>query len=367
MRRIIFVLKITSILFFLTCNTTTHHQQIFGDSTTKNELISTPLEEQGRKLFTIAFYNVENLFDTIDSPDTDDSEFLPTSEKQWNTMRYKDKLAKISQVISKIGDDDGAEIIGLCEIENRRVLEDLVKQPLLQKSHYAIVHYESPDKRGIDVALLYKEKEFTLVNSRKISIDDFNPNDNEEPRTRDILEVRLAKKNDSLTFYVVHLPSRKEGKEKSEFRRIAVASQLRKEIENLLLQNLSYKFIVMGDFNDEPTDKSIIQVLKADDSQIDQDRKLFNPMYLLKQAGKGTYFHQGKWELIDNILISDGILFSQKGFQYVNNSADIYAPEHLKQQKPEKFKGAPHRTFAGNRYLGGYSDHFGVYIYLKFK
>jgi len=325
--------------------------------------VALPSEEESNKIYTLAFYNVENLFDTIDSPDTDDAEFLPNAEKQWKTVRYRDKLAKISEVISKIGDADGAEIIGLCEIENKAVLTDLVAQPSIKKANYGIVHYDSPDKRGIDVALLYKQKEFTVESSQAIPMQSFR-DDQEEPHTRDILKVTLVRKSDKLTVFVVHFPSRREGKERSEFKRVAVAKQLRTEIDKLLEKDKQTKFAVIGDFNDEPTDKSLTEVLQADNSQ-KQDDRLFNALYDIKLQGKGTYYHQGNWDMIDNIILSDGLLLAEKGLRYVSNSAGIYAPEHLKQQEPEKFKGAPHRTYAGNRYLGGYSDHFAVYINMK--
>jgi predicted extracellular nuclease len=166
----------------------------------------------------------------------------------------------------------------------------------------------------------------------------------------------------------VHFPSRREGKKKSEPRRINAAKVVRKIVDEILATDANAKIIIMGDCNDEPTDISLTQYIKADNSQTPNDGILFNAMYSLHQAGKGSYFHENKFDMIDNLIVSDGLLFAESGIKYKKNSAAVFQPLFITQQKPEKFKGAPQRTFAGDKYFSnGYSDHFPIYCILEKK
>ncbi len=319
-----------------------------------------------KNLLTIAFYNQENLFDTEDDPTIDDSEFLPTSANQWDEAKYRKKLANMAYAISTIG-HNAPDILGLCEVENRRVLEDLVKQESLAKYNYGIVHYNSPDERGIDVALLYKKNVFTPFADKSIRIE--LPNGD---KTRDVLFVSgILGKKDTLHVFVVHFPSRRGGLEASEPRRIIAATKVRQAVDSLLQRNPKSNILLMGDWNDEPDNKSIIEVLKAKgDMQNLQAGDLFNPMARLKAEGLGSHAHYNsqekkvEWNVLDQVILSQNLLDRKSKLQYLPNSATIYKPEFLLQQEPPQYKGQPLRTFAGKRYLAGYSDHFPVFVNL---
>jgi predicted extracellular nuclease len=313
--------------------------------------------------YQIAFYNVENLFDTIDDPQTDDSEFLPNAKAQWTSDRYMVKLENLCKVILAIGNSKGPDVIGLCEVENEKVLTDLVSMLLAQKQHYGLVHYESADPRGIDVALLYKTEKFTLLSSHFIRFELPNA---EWKRTRDILHVKGQLPNKEIIhFYVNHFPSRREGTAESRYKRQFVASQLRNSVDSVLKTNASANIVIMGDFNDEPMDSSMNIFLGAK-SITDQSAKtnLYNCMTVLKERGQGTYNYKKEWSLLDQLIVSGAMLPVKGKVSYVLGSATIYKQEWMLEQK-EKYKGQPLRTYVGSKYLGGYSDHLPVYILLK--
>lgn len=304
----------------------------------------------------VASYNVENLYDTLDNPLTDDAEFLPGGPNQWNTTRYRQKLARIAEVIDKVG--GGAQVVGLVEIENRAVLADLVAQPILKAKGYEIVHYDSPDERGVDVALLFQNTAFKLLNSRPVTVN--LPGD----KTRDILQATLVSGNDTITFFVNHWPSRREGQKESENKRMAAATALRTQVDSLLARNANARFMIMGDFNDEPQDSSIVHGLRARPASAQlQQGELYNCFHELAEKGEGTYQFKKQWDMIDQIIISPGLLNGRK-LKFEAGSPGIFKPEWLQEQN-ERFKGAPWRTFAGKNYLGGYSDHFPIYVTLQ--
>lgn len=313
---------------------------------------------------TIAFYNVENLFDTINDKKKNDEDFLPKGKNQWNTEKYHNKLQHLSKVISELGSDDGPDVLGLCEVENRKVLEDLNNTPLLKGKGYGIVHYESPDMRGIDVALFYKKSQFTYIDSKKYKV---KLPDKKRSATRDILLVQLVNtKNDTFVFLVNHFPSRLGGTEKSAPNRCTAATILKRVFDSLIQANYQTNVIMMGDFNDEPEDSSIKYVLKCNFSMGQNSyNDLYNPMYDLKQKGEGSIMYQKKYELIDQFMLSSHLLYQSSRMHYVVGSATIFKPEYLQEQNP-KYKGSPYRTFAGQKYLNGYSDHFPVYIKIAF-
>ncbi|MGB0522729.1 MAG: endonuclease/exonuclease/phosphatase family protein [Flammeovirgaceae bacterium] len=324
--------------------------------------VSIPVDDN---TYSIAFYNVENLFDIEDDPDTNDEEFLPTSSKAWDKAKYKLKLANLARSISQIGDEDGPEVLGLCEVENQKVLQDLVKHKLLRKNKYQIVHHESPDHRGIDNALIFKKKAFELTSSKAFKVE--FPDD-PAYTTRSILLVTGLLKGEEIHFIVNHFPSRRGGLKASEPRRIQAATKLREIVESLMEIKSRSKIIVMGDFNDEPTNRSIREVLKAKGNSFDANKQeLYNTLSHLDQQGKGSYNYRGNWQMLDQIILSGSVHSPASGWTYVPKSANVYAPEWLKQQTPEKYKGTPLRTFAGKKYLKGYSDHFPVFIHLRYK
>ena len=317
-------------------------------------------EPKAGETFTIGFYNMENLFDTKDDPDTYDEDFLPSNqEKPWTVERYNTKKQNLAEVVAKFGDEDGPELLGVCEVENQQVLEELVAEESLKGRNYGIVHRESSDGRGIDNALLYKKDCFkpTKVTSHKLTFPS-EPNYD----SRDIFVVHGEFFGKPIVLIVNHWHSRSGGREKSEPRRLVAASKVKAVLKDLLAESPDTPIFVMGDFNDEPTNKSLSRigavgpkVFKGEEGQ------LLSAMYELDQQGKGSYKYRDNWNMLDQVILSSGLTDGQ-GLEYVEGSATVFDPEWLRQQKPEKYKGSPLRTFGGRKYLGGYSDHFPVYV-----
>jgi predicted extracellular nuclease len=313
--------------------------------------------------YSIGFYNVENLFDTQDDPKTDDAEFLPSNqERPWTEERYQRKLENLAQVIAQLGDADGPEVLGLCEVENKAVLEALVAQPAIKARGYGIVHTESPDGRGIDNALIYKQDHFqvTKVTTYTLAF----PSD-PSYRSRDLLLVEGNLLGQPLAVVVNHWPSRRGGERESEPRRIVAAKQARSIVDRLLQADPQAQVVLLGDFNDEPTNKSLQEVLRAKGDGFDaQAGELFNAMMALDNAQKGSYKYKDSWNMLDQIVLSGG-LADRAGLAYVPESATIFGPEWLLQQTPAQYKGSPLRTFGGRKYLGGYSDHLPVFVQVQ--
>jgi predicted extracellular nuclease len=307
------------------------------------------------------FYNVENLFDTINDPIKWDDDFTPNGKLKYSSERYSNKLSKLSEVIASIDSIQLPSIIGLCEIENRTVLEDLTKQEALRRGNYQIAHIESPDKRGIDCALLFKSKQFKLLKQKAISINfpwDLNY------KTRDILHVNGTLNKDTLDIFINHWPSRRGGKEKSEKNRIFVAQQLKKAVNDIQSRNKKAKIIIMGDFNDEPTDKSVTEALAASNKQTENPASLFNLMYDMDKSDSGTYNYRGKWNMLDNLIVSGSLLQNTYGIHTTPNSARIFNEKWIC-YKNKRGIFIPSRTYGGPNYYGGYSDHFPIYFKLK--
>lgn len=329
-------------------------------------LIALTVQACGQKSDTkrtvIAFYNIENLFDTIDDPKTDDSQFLPDGFYEWTQERYEAKLSNMAKAIAGIGSEvseDGPTIIGLAEMENLQVLEDLINTPPLNKLGYKIVHYDSPDERGIDVALLYKANAFKVINttSNRLVIPG-------EPKyfTRDQLVVTGELDGDLINVIVNHWPSRRS---EPKYREAAARLSLHLS-DSLNRVQKNAKTFIMGDLNDDPADSSIFVVLGAKGRK-DQVKKqgLFNPMWQIHHDGLGTLEYRGNWNLFDQIIISEALI-SQKGKGWKFEKASIYNKSFLKEQTG-KYAGTPWRTYVGKKYLGGFSDHLPVYLILEKK
>lgn len=309
---------------------------------------------------SIAFYNVENLFDTVDDPEKRDEEYTPEGRRNWTNIRYHKKLQNIARVLSKLAGGDAPAIIGLCEIENKKVIEDLVKTGGLKKYNYKIVHYSSPDRRGIDVALIYRPEYFTPTFSKSYRLTDKN-----RPNfiTRDQLLVKGNFDGDAIHFVINHWPSRGGGQKKSEPRRILAAQLTRSIADSLLDADKEAKIVIMGDLNDNPNDKSLTKVLKAS-AKRPKGKYLYNAMSPLYKQGIGSLAYRDQWYLFDQIIMSKGLVNGKKfTYKYVPKSARVFAPKLLKQREG-RYKGYPLRTFGGSNYLGGYSDHFPVYIFI---
>lgn len=305
--------------------------------------------------YTVVSYNVENLFDTIDDPKIPDEEFLPESEKKWDNGRYQKKLNDLSRVISEINTKELPEIVGLIEIENREVLEDLVQTGPLKDQGYAIIHEESPDFRGIDVALIYRKDAFQEILHESLPV--VFPND-PEFKTRDILHVTGQIRNKTVHVFVNHWPSRIGGDEKTEPKRVLAASVLKSKVDHILALDPKARIIIMGDMNDEPINKSLNETLGA--KSPDSGAKLVNLMIPDDTTGLGTYFYSGNWNMLDNLVVSDELIsgkriqiVDQKGF-IANKDWMIYTNKNGDQ--------TPNRTYVGNKYVGGVSDHFPVYL-----
>lgn len=324
-----------------------------------------PQAEDNYNIRTIAFYNVENLFDTINDPNTYDDDRSPNGKDQWTENRYLRKLKNISKVISEIGADittTSPDIIGLCEIENRQVLEDLIAQPNLRDKDYGIIQYDSPDERGIDVALLYKQSAFIPSNTSSRRLLLFN-DEGERDYTRDQLVVQGYLDAEKIYLIVNHWPSRSGGEARSKPNRIAAAQLNRQIIDSILKGDSDARILSMGDFNDDPTDTSIIKILKkASVRSSNTIEEMYNPMEKLYKKGFGSLAYRDRWNLFDQILLTPNLLNSET-YTYQYWKAGIYSPPYISTQTGP-FKGYPFRTYSGRNYTAGYSDHFPVYLYL---
>lgn len=311
--------------------------------------------------FSIGFYNVENLFDTIDDPKTRDEEFLPQSELLWNTNRYQQKLKNLAEVISALHRDKGLDIIGLCEVENRKVLDDLLKQEKMKALYYDVVHYDSPDPRGIDVALFYNRDQFKVLSSKpiKVSFEEKNV------ATRDILWAVLLRGRDTLHVFVNHWPSRRGGIESTEEKRIAAAHTLKTFITPLL-RNKQTHLVLIGDFNDEPENRSIKEVLATyDRPQKDCPTCLVNPMEVLHRKKLGTYSYRGRNAMYDQIIFTSNL--AKPEFYEMNYAAvRIFKEDFVLKTDSAGKRKFPSQTLQGSRYNGGYSNHLAVYTTLCF-
>ena len=299
--------------------------------------------------FTIVTFNVENLFDTINNPNKNDEDFLPEGKKKWNSYKYNKKLSDLATTISSINTNELPEIVGLCEIENKKVIEDLIAQPSLKNGKYSIVHEESPDERGIDNALIYKSSKFKYISHRAITI---NLSDKKD-KTRDILYVKgVADKTDTLHIFVNHWSSRSGGMEASEIKRVYAALTLRREVDSIFRTNRNAKIVVMGDLNDEPTNKSVFTILQSNNKRKNQEPlELYNLMYDLHNNGNvGSYNYKGTWNIIDNLIVSQDFFSSNPGFKLKYDSGKIFSTDSLKDQSKKGFDG--------------FSDHYPIYIVL---
>jgi hypothetical protein len=308
------------------------------------------------------FYNVENLFDTQNDLEKDDDDFLPEGSRHWTESRFFQKINHISQVILAAGEEDFPSVIGLCEIENQNTLESLLFHTQLGKLGYQIIHKESPDSRGIDVAFLYRKTKFIPLLYEIIPVKSHIDKDF---RTRDILYVKGMIGEDTLHFFVNHWPSKYGGIGATKPLRTLAASTLRMKTDSLLNLNKLSKIIIMGDFNDSPSDVSIRGVLgvKSPD-EIISPNNLYNLALPLAQKGKGTNKYRGKWFMIDQIMVS-GNLLNGKKLKTSPELFQIFSPDFLLENDETNLGKMPNRTYSGFKYHGGFSDHLPVLVDLK--
>jgi hypothetical protein len=324
--------------------------------------ISLTAQDSGR--YRVLFYNVENLFDVVDDSLTNDGEFLPEGDKHWTEGRYFTKLNHIYQVVMSAGEWDPPALIGLCEVENRFVLDQLVYETPLQQFGYRVVHFESPDWRGIDVALLYRRDAFTPDTAYPVPV--VFPFDT-TLRTRDILYVRgRIAREDTLHVFVNHWPSRYGGYLKSQPKRNFTAQVLRQHIDSLFHLLDRPNIIIMGDLNDNPGDESVSGILRADapaSPSVNPGSNLVNLSAAFEgQTGTGTLKYKANWDVFDQMIVSFSLVDSIPGLKVAGKKAFIHNPDFLL-KTDEKYLGKkPFRTYVGPRYEGGFSDHLPVWL-----
>jgi predicted extracellular nuclease len=312
------------------------------------------------KYIRVMFYNVENLYDTSDEEGIDDAEFLPKSELQWNEERLQTKLNHIAQVIQAVGGQNLPDVVGFAEIENRRVLDFLIQNTALKKSGYFVVHYDSPDKRGIDVALLYKKDRFTFLKSASYPVP--MPGDSARP-TRDILYVKGMLPNKANLHVVInHWPSRSGGAAETESKRLAAAKVAKRLCDSIQANEQNANVLLLGDFNDYPTNKSMREVLQAEIDTTIQSGNLFNLVAWQKGEGKGSHCYKGDWAFLDQIIASEALIKGSSGLQTFYNRAMAFRGDFLLTKNEKYGTMEPFRTYGGKNYLGGYSDHLPVFV-----
>lgn len=307
---------------------------------------------------TVAFYNVENMFDAFDDPATDDEEFTPGGKLKWTDERVEKKLENIARAIRAMNDNAGPDILGMAEVENREILEALVND-YLPGGVYGIVHSDSPDGRGIDVALLYRKSAVTLASmtSHRVGLGI-----GQSP-TRDILQANFRKDDREFTVLVNHWPSRRGGEEKSEPRRITAATAAAQVIDELYRADSAVDIIMMGDFNDEPDNRSIKDVLEGREytGEPFNGRMINLAAPLTRIDTIGTYLFKDDWEVIDQIMLSRGALDAE-GIVLRDRAQTIFHPDFLRDYHPSQPLHPPRHTYVrGTLYIGGTSDHFPVF------
>jgi len=323
-------------------------------------------QNEYQKFHTVAFYNVENLFDTINDVNKND-EASPIMEiEKGRTEIYNKKLKNLSKVISEIGYSETNSfptIVGLSEVENKTVIEDLINTGKLKDGNYGISHFDSPDARGIDVALIYRKEFFKVLNEKNHKLILNDDTSGEIIFTRDQLVVDGLLEGDRYFLIINHWPSRYGGELRSRPFRNKAAKLNIEIIDSLNSTHKNPKIITMGDFNDDPKNESIKDILNSKNYQLNlNDNDLYNPYENMHTEGIGTLVYRGYWNLFDQIIISRSLLNkSSKAFSFYNSF--IFKEKYLINQDGN-YKGYPFRSFAGGRYLDGYSDHLPVYILL---
>ncbi len=332
------------------------HQSSFSQSHFREEI------NDLRSDYRILFYNVENLFDTKDDSLKNDAEFLPQGKKYWTWKKYQDKCSKIAKVIIASGGWQLPDIVGLCEIENKKVLNGIIYSTPLKKSKYQIIHKESPDHRGIDVALLFQPESFFPIDTAFLRLIYKGAT---HSTTREILYVKgTTHTDDTLHLFVNHWPSRWGGQLESEHKRIAAARLLRDKVDSIFFENSKSKVIIMGDFNDYPNNKSITKTLKANKPNLEfKNDELYNlASYLSSKNTIASHKYQGAWGMLDQFIVSGALMNGLGILNTQPKDMHLFAPSFLL-ENDKSYKGIrPFRTYIGYKYHGGFSDHLPIYL-----
>ncbi len=316
---------------------------------------SQPQKWNSKKFLTVVSYNVENLFDTIDVAGKSDEDFTPGSNYKWNSQRYYKKIDDLSKVLASVNPGKFPDLVGLVEIENINVLNDLAANKQLAKAKYKTILVEGPDPRGIDCGFMYRPSSFKYLAHKVVAVV-LEPSNR---RTRDILYVKGLVNKDTVHVFVNHWTSRRGGEDESEGKREQCALALKKQVDSVMHVNPASNILIMGDFNDEPSDVSIHDILGARTPE--QPAKLINLMGILDQQGKGTYYFKGEYNMLDNLIVSQNLTTKSSGFRLYENSGYIFNPDFICFTNKNGDK-SPSRTYGGKNYYGGYSDHFPVYM-----
>ncbi len=330
--------------------------------------VTTVLSQEGKKfkIHTIAFYNLENLFDTINDPNKFD-EASPIMEMNIGRSEvYWKKVQNMARVIADIGTDEAGNspaILGVAEIENRSVMVDVVNDPLLIGKNYGIIHYDSPDNRGIDVGMIYQKSLFQPISTSSHTLYIYDDISRKRVYTRDQLLVSGKLEGDLIYIIVNHWPSRSGGEERSRSKRVGAAKLSKKIIDSLQIIDPYAKIIVMGDLNDDPINVSVKEVLKSKANKEDVKLKdIYNPYENFYKSGLGSNAYRDAWSLFDQIMMTQPFLEKDySSFRFYK--AFIFNKNYLV-TKRGRWKGYPFRSFADGGFTGGFSDHFPVYIYL---
>ncbi len=333
-------------------------------------------KEKQYKVSIVGFYNFENLFDLEDDPDINDDDFTPKGRNQWTQEKYDKKLGNLAKVISELGKEmtpDGIALLGTAEIENKKVLEDLVVQKAIKDRNYQIIHHDSPDFRGIDCALLYNPKYFKPIEHEALRLvlkdtkGELLTNDDGEPRTtRDVLYVKGTLDGEIVHIMVNHWPSRRGGEKATRHLRNAGAMLCKNKMDEIKKEEPNAKILIMGDLNDDPTSPSVKKILQGKKSEDKvAEGQMYNPFYTPFKKGIGTLAYQDAWSLFDQILVTPSFLKKSKNEGFFYHKIAIYNKKYLV-QKTGRYKGYPFRAFSFGEFIGGYSDHFPVYsVFLK--
>lgn len=335
-------------------------------------------QQTGGKNYVVGFYNLENLFDIYDDPVKNDAEFLPEGKNKWTEAKYQKKLQNMAKVIRSMKEENGAwhALLGVSEIENRLVLEDLVMEPQIAEANYQIIHYDGPDRRGVDVALLYKPEVFKYLDSESVpftfegSSIDFVMDEGQKNyfKTRDILMVHGTIDGEHFAIYVAHLPSRAGGKKGGNQLRDRGGEIMYNHAMMMQEKYPGIKIVCMGDMNDNPTDPSMAEYLHGRETREEvTDKDFFSPFTSMLKAGFGSLAYQGVWSIYDLLLVNNALANPQDGtfglrqLHKKGYYGRIYNPKFLTNQKGQ-YKGTPFRTFSNGSFIGGYSDHYPTYI-----
>lgn len=318
------------------------------------------------KVASIGFYNLENFFDTLDNPITNDADFLPGGRLLWNTGKYISKVHNMAKVVSELATEltpDGVALLGVAEIENRKVLEDMAADPALKSRNYGIVHFESPDERGIDCALLYQPKYFTVLGAKAFPVNLQREKDSVPDYTRDILYVSGNFDGEQIHVMVGHWPSRRGGESASAWMRARSAGVCKYLADSIRTINPDAKIIIMGDLNDDPNNKSVTEVLQSKSEVKDvKEGDMYNPMYDFFKNGNGTLAYRDSWNLFDQMMLSKGFVTKKTGGWQLYKAMIFRQPWLL--QTEGAYRGYPFRTFVGDIFINGYSDHLPVYMFM---